>query len=148
MKIFVDADGCPVVDIAIKVAKEYKLDIIVVKNFAHRINDSYAEIISVDIENDSADFYIVNHISDGDIAITQDYGLAAMCLSKNAYPINQNGVVYTQHNIDGMLNTRHIHQQLRRSGRNHSKFKKRKQDDDKKFKMKFKKLIDKKIHSD
>ncbi len=37
MKIFVDADGCPVVDIAIDIAKEYNLSIIVVKNFAHRI---------------------------------------------------------------------------------------------------------------
>lgn len=143
MKIFVDADGCPVVDIAIKIAKEYALDIIVVKNFAHRIKDSYAQVVSVDISNDSADFYIVNNINKGDIIITQDYGLAAMCLSKAAYPINQNGIIYTPNNIDGMLNTRHIHSQLRRSGKNHSNFKKRTKENDIKFIKNFKNLIEK-----
>lgn len=145
MKIFIDADGCPVVDIAIDIAKEYSLKIIVVKNFAHNINDSYAEVVSVDISNDSADFYIVNHIDRGDIVITQDYGLAALCLAKGSYPINQNGLIYNQYNIDGMLNTRHIHKELRKSGKHHSKFKKRRKDDDDKFIISFKKLINEKI---
>ena len=141
MKIFVDADGCPVVDIAIEIAKEYALEIIVVKNFAHIIKSSYAEVVSVDIENDSADFYIVNLVSKGDIVITQDYGLAALCISKKAYPISQNGLVYTPFNIDGMLNTRHVHRELRKSGKHHSKFKKRTREDDNKFKISFKRLI-------
>lgn len=142
MKIFVDADGCPVVNIAIEIAKEYGLEIIVVKNFAHMIKSSYAEIVSVDIENDSADFYIVNRVSKGDIVITQDYGLAALCISKEAYPINQNGLVYTPFNIDGMLNTRHVHRELRKSGKHHSKFKKRTRENDDKFKKSFKRLIE------
>ena len=142
MKIFVDADGCPVVNIAIEIAKEYGLEIIVVKNFAHMIKSSYAEIVSVDIENDSADFYIVNRVSKGDIVITQDYGLAALCISKEAYPINQNGLVYTTFNIDGMLNTRHVHRELRKSGKHHSKFKKRTRENDDKFKKSFKRLIE------
>ncbi|MBU5310510.1 DUF188 domain-containing protein, partial [Tissierella carlieri] len=91
MKIYVDADGCPVVDIAVGVAKEYKLEIIVVKNYAHEIADLYVTVVSVDISRDSADFYIINRIEKGDIVITQDYGLAAMCLSKKAICINQNG---------------------------------------------------------
>ncbi len=143
MRIFVDGDGCPVVDIAIKIAKEYALEIIVVKNFAHKIKDSYAQVVSVDISNDSADFYIVNNINKGDIVITQDYGLAAMCLSKAAYPINQNGLIYTSDNIDGMLNTRHIHSQMRRAGKSHSNFKKRRKESDMKFIESFKNLIDK-----
>lgn len=142
MKIFIDADGCPVVDIAISISKEYHLNVVVVKNFAHRISDSYAEIVSVDIENDSADFYIVNHIQEGDIIVTQDYGLAALCLSKGGLPINQNGLVYTKENIDGMLSTRHVHQQLRRAGKKHSNPKKRKSENDEKFKYNFKKLIE------
>lgn len=142
MKIFVDADGCPVVDLSIEIAKEYGLEIIVVKNFAHRIKDLYAQVVSVDIANDSADFYIVNHISKGDIVITQDYGLAALCISKETYPINQNGLVYTSQNIDGMLNTRHIHKELRRSGKHHSKFKKRTKENDDKFIVNFKRLIE------
>lgn len=142
MKIFIDADGCPVVDIAIGISKEYQLKVTVVKNFAHNISDSYAEIVSVDIENDSADFYIINRIEKGDIVVTQDYGLAALCLSKGALPINQNGLVYTQENIDGMLSTRHVHQQLRRAGKRHSNPKKRNLENDEKFKYNFKKLIE------
>lgn len=145
MKIFVDADACPVVDLAIEIAKEYALEIIIVKNFAHIIKSSYAEVVSVDIENDSADFYIVNRLSKGDIVITQDYGLAALSISKEAYPINQNGLVYTPFNIDGMLNTRHVHRELRKSGKHHSKFKKRTRVDDDKFKMSFKRLIEDKM---
>lgn len=147
MKIFVDADGCPVVNIAIEIAKHFSLEIIVVKNFAHRIKDAYAQVISVDIENDSADFYIVNHLSKGDIVVTQDYGLAALVLSKGAYPINQNGLVYTHDNIDGMLNTRHVHKQLRKAGKHHSNAKKRTRENDDKFTVSFRRLIESKIHN-
>lgn len=126
MNIYVDADGSPVVDLSINIAKKYDLKIIIVKNYAHKINDDYAQVISVDISQDSADFYIVNHISKGDIVITQDYGLAAMCLAKEAIVIHQNGFLYTKENIEGMLNTRHIHRELRRQGEYHGKSKKRK----------------------
>lgn len=143
MRIFVDADGCPVVNEAIILTKEYNLKIIIVKNYAHKIVDDYAEIISVDISRDSADFFIINQISPGDIVITQDYGLAAICLSKHALPINQNGFLYTDRNIDGLLNQRHIHGELRRAGRYHSKAKKRKTETNKVFQENLRKLIEK-----
>ena len=145
MKIFVDADGSPVVDISIKIAKKYNLNIVIVKNHAHRIKDDYAEIISVDISQDSADFYIVNHTSKGDIVITQDYGLAAMCLSKEAIIINQNGFLYTKENIEGMLNTRHIHRELRRQGEYHGKSKKRKNSQNESFENLLEKIIENNI---
>lgn len=125
MKIYVDADGCPVVDIAINLAKEYKLEIIVVKNYAHVLNDDYATIVTVDISRDSADYYIVNKVQKGDIVISQDYGFAAMALSKGAICITQNGLVISSENIDGMLNSRHINQKLRREQKIYSKIKKR-----------------------
>lgn len=125
MKIYVDADGCPVVDIAIKLAKEYKLEIVVVKNYAHILNDDYATIVTVDISRDSADYYIVNKVQKGDIVISQDYGFAAMALSKGAICITQNGLVISSENIDGMLNSRHINQKLRREQKIYSKIKKR-----------------------
>lgn len=125
MIIFVDADGCPVVDIAIEVAKMFNLNIVVVKNYAVKINDDYAEIVTVDISHDSADFYIVNHVNKGDIVISQDHGLAAMCLAKGALCINQNGFVINSNNIDGMLNRRYLNQKLRREKNIYTKFKKR-----------------------
>ena len=145
MKIYVDADGCPVVNIGINIAKKYDLEIIIVKNFAHEIHDSYATIVSVDISNDSADFYIVNKIEKNDIVITQDYGLATLCLSKRAIAINQNGLIFTKDNIDGLLNRRHLHQQLRKQNKGHSKIKKRNPEADKSFENNLKKLVERYI---
>ncbi|NLY44915.1 MAG: YaiI/YqxD family protein [Tissierella sp.] len=141
MKVYIDADGCPVVDEAIAIAKELDLEVVIVKNYAHIINDSYATIVSVDISRDSADFYIVNAINKGDVVITQDYGLAAMCLSKEAIPINQNGMIYDQDNIDGMLNRRHLHSQLRKQNKYYGKAKKRNVEADKIFEASFRKLL-------
>ena len=125
MEIFVDADGCPVVDIAIKIAKEFKIPIIVVKNYAVHIDSDYAEIVTVDISRDSADYYIANRIKLNDILISQDHGLAAMCIAKGAICINQNGLIIEDKNIDGMLNRRHFNQKLRREQKIYTKFKKR-----------------------
>ena len=143
MKIYVDADGCPVVDIAIKLAKEYKLEIIVVKNYAHILNDDYATIVTVDISRDSADYYIVNNIQKGDIVISQDYGLAAMVLSKEGICISQNGLVISSENIDSMLNSRHINQKLRREQKVYTKIKKRDSMANIQFEKNLRKLIDK-----
>jgi len=52
----------------------------------------------------------------GDVVITQDYGLAAMCLARGAVPLNQNGMVYTNENIDALLHQRHAAQKIRRGG--------------------------------
>lgn len=143
MKIYIDADGCPLVDQVVKIAREYHIDVIIVKNYAHEIKSDYATVITVDIESDSADFYIVNELEAGDIVVTQDYGLAAMCLSKEAIAINQNGMVYTEDNIDGMLNRRHLHQSLRRQNKYLSKSKKRKKKWDLNFEEELRALIDK-----
>ena len=141
MKILVDADGCPVVNLTIKIAKEYDLDIIIVKNYAHEIHDPYATIITVDISNDSADFSIVNKAEKGDIVVTQDYGLSAMALSKEAICINQNGLIISSKNIDGLLNQRHINQKLRREQNIYTKFKKRNTQADLQFEENLRKLI-------
>ena len=141
MKILVDADGCPVVGLTIEIAKEYGLDIIIVKNYAHEFYDSYATIITVDISHDSADFYIVNKAEKGDIVVTQDYGLAAMALSKGAICINQNGLIISSKNIDGLLNRRHINQKLRHEQNIYTKFKKRNAQANLQFEENLRKLI-------
>lgn len=125
MIIFVDADGCPVVDNSIRIARKNNIHIVVVKNYAVVIKDDYAEIVTVDISHDSADYYIANRIKPGDILISQDHGLAAMCIAKGAICINQNGFIINSDNIDGMLNRRHLNQKLRREQKIYTKFKKR-----------------------
>lgn len=116
MRIFIDADGCPVVDIAVRTGKKYCIECTVICDTSHSIQRNDAETIIVDKGADSADFRLVNLISEGDIAITQDYGLAAMCLSKKAIVLNQDGRQYTKDNISGLLEFRAVSSKIRRSG--------------------------------
>lgn len=80
--IWIDADGCPVVNSTINIAKQNSIPVIVVKNYSVQLNSDYAKIVTVDIARDSADYYIANNINSYDLVITQDYGLAAMVLAK------------------------------------------------------------------
>lgn len=116
MKIFIDADGCPVVDIAVRTAKRYGLECTIICDTAHSIQREGAETIIVDKGADSVDFRLVNLVSTGDIAVTQDYGLAAMCLSKRAVVLNQDGKRYTEETISGLLEFRAVSAKIRRSG--------------------------------
>ena len=130
MKIFIDADGCPVVRNAVKTAKQFNISCVIVCDTAHRIEHDGAETIVVDQGADSADFRLVNLIDKGDIVITQDYGLAAMCLSKQAVVLNQDGKQYTEENISGLLEFRAIGKKIRRSGGRTKGMPKRKQEQD------------------
>ncbi len=116
MKILIDADGCPVVDITVRTAKEHNIDCIILCDTSHVFEKGGATTMTFSKGADSVDFALVNRVSAGDIVITQDYGLAAMCLSKNALVINQDGLEYTDENIDAMLLARHTAKKIRNSG--------------------------------
>ena len=116
MKLVIDADGCPVVALVVKTAEKYGVRCVLVCDTAHTFSNVPAEIITVSQGADSADFRIVNLLDAGDIVVTQDYGLAAMCLAKNATTINQNGLIYSEKNMDELLLSRHIHKKVRRAG--------------------------------
>lgn len=133
MKILVDADACPVRKIIIKVAKEYKIPVMLYVDTSHVMKDDYAQIITVDKSRDSVDIALVNKVLKGDVVITQDYGLASMILPKGATVINQNGFIYSDENIDKLLFERHIGQKIRRAGGKTQGPRKRKQEDDIKF---------------
>ena len=53
----------------------------------------------------------------GDIVVTQDYGLASMCLARRARVLNQNGLEYTADNIDVLLERRWQNKKLLRAGK-------------------------------
>lgn len=116
MKLVIDADGCPVVALAVKTAEKYGVRCVLVCDTAHTFSNVPAEIITVSQGADSADFRIVNLLDAGDIVVTQDYGLAAMCLAKKATALNQNGLIYSEKNMDELLLSRHIHKKVRRAG--------------------------------
>lgn len=141
MRIFIDADGCPVVDITIKMAQRNNIPVTIVCDTCHVFSRENVDIITVDKGADSADFRLVNLISKGDIAVTQDYGLAAMCLAKNAFVINQNGMIYDDSNIDSLLLARHTAKKIRNSGGRLKGPKKRTEQQNSEFENAISKLI-------
>lgn len=116
MHILIDADGCPVVDIAVHLAKEHKIECFILCDTSHVFDKDGATTLTFSKGADSVDYALVNRVSAGDIVITQDYGLAAMCLSRNAIVINQDGMEYTSGNIDALLLARHTAKKIRSSG--------------------------------
>lgn len=139
MKILIDADGCPVIDIAVRTARKNGIECTIICDTAHSIQRDGAKTIIVDKGADSADFRLVNLVSKGDVVITQDYGLAAMCLSKCAIVINQDGKQYSEENISGLLEFRAVSAKIRRSGGRTKGMSKRTSQQDKDFE---KSLID------
>lgn len=116
MKIFIDADGCPVVDITVSVAKKHSLPCYIICDTAHEFSKDGEETVVVEKGADSVDFKLVNLVTAGDIVVTQDYGLAAMCLARKAVPISQNGLVFTDKNIDELLFSRYVSKKIRNAG--------------------------------
>lgn len=116
MTIYIDADACPVINITLLVAREFSLPCILLCDTAHQIHRDGAQTIVVSKGSDSVDFQLVNMIQKGDLAITQDYGLAAMCLAKGAHALHQNGIRYTDENIDGLLHNRYVARKVRAAG--------------------------------
>ena len=94
----------------------FKKECIIICDTAHQIEREGATTITVEKGADSADFRLVNMLSDADIAVTQDYALAAMGLSRGARIINQNGLEYTDKNIDSLLMQRFVAKKVRNAG--------------------------------
>ncbi len=141
MKVYIDADACPVVDIAITLCNKYNTPCILVCDTAHCMIRDGAETLTTDKGADSADFAIANRVENSDIVITQDYGLASMCLAKGAKVVHQDGWEYTQWNIDALLLHRHESRKYRESGGHIKGPKKRTQQLNQAFSKAFEKLL-------
>ncbi len=141
MQILIDADGCPVVRIAATVAKEHSLPCTVVCDTAHLFDIEGVEVITVDKGADSADLALVNLCRRGDIVITQDYGLAAMCLAKGGRAVNQNGMIYSDSNIEQLLDSRYLSKKARRADQRLKGPRKRTDEDDRAFLDSFLKML-------
>ncbi len=141
MKILVDADACPVKNEILRVAREFGIQVIMFIDTSHILNNEYGEVITVDKGKDSVDIALINKVDANDIVVTQDYGVATMALGKKAKALNQNGVIFTDNNIDQFLFERELSRKLRRSGRIIGKTKKRQKSDDDKFEIALRKII-------
>ena len=143
MRIFVDADACPVVRQTENVARRHGVPVTLLCDTNHILRSDYSEVKVIGAGADAVDFALVNLCRAGDVVVTQDYGVAAMALGKRAYALHQDGWQYTDKNIDRLLAERHMAKKARRaSHRNHFKGpRKRTEEDNEKFMESLERLV-------
>jgi len=144
MHILIDADGCPVVDIAVRIARQNSIECLIICDTSHVFEKEGAKTVTVSKGPDSVDFALVNMIQTGDIIITQDYGLAAMCLARRGIAVSQNGMIYDDSNIDALLYARYSAKKIRNSGGRIKGPAKRTADQDREFETVLVRLISEK----
>ena len=143
MKIYIDADACPVTRIAERVAKEHGIPVVLLCDTNHVLPSDYSEIRVIGAGADAVDIALINLCQQGDIVVTQDYGVAALALGKGAKAIHQSGRWYTDENIDGLLMGRHMAKVARKSAKHHFKGPaKRTAEDDRRFEESFRRMIE------
>jgi uncharacterized protein YaiI (UPF0178 family) len=119
IRIFVDADACPVKDEVYRVAARYGLKTFIVANsFMLVPKDPLIERVIVGAGMDVADDWIADHATPRDVVITADIPLAARCVKAGASVIAPNGRVFSENSIGMALATRNLMQDLRDSGEN------------------------------
>ena len=142
MNILVDADGCPVVDLTLQIAKRFVVPVIILCDTAHQIEREGAQTLVFDKGADSVDFALVNRVKPGDVVVTQDYGLASMCLAKCARVLNQNGLEYTADNMEALMLRRYENKKLLRAGKHPKGSPKRTKEQDVAFSTHFKAILE------
>ena len=117
LKIYIDADACPVKEEVYRVAERYDLDVTVVANSRMRIPGGGKVRLEVVGDGlDAADDWIAGIVEDGDIVISADIPLAARCLEKGAAVIGPAGRPFTEDNIGEVMATRGLLSELRETG--------------------------------
>ncbi|RYG74205.1 YaiI/YqxD family protein [Lentibacillus lipolyticus] len=145
MKIYVDADACPVKKTIITIAREYNIPVVLVKSFSHFSRDDEqtgVETVYVDTGAEAADYRIMQLAQKGDIIITQDYGLASLALSKGCTVLHHRGFTYTNENIDQLLQSRYVNAMARKSGKRTKGPKAFSSEDEAKFRDLFQKTVE------
>lgn len=117
IRIYIDADGCPVKDEVYRVAERYRIPVVLVAN--KRLNlpvNSLLEMVVVTGAFDAADDWIVENSRPNDIVVTADILLADRCVKKSVRVLGPKGVELTAENIGSAVATRELMQELRQSG--------------------------------
>ncbi|HOQ08837.1 MAG TPA: DUF188 domain-containing protein [Syntrophomonadaceae bacterium] len=135
MRILVDADACPVMNIIQSIASTFGIQVIWVASIDHNIHSQYGKVITVDHAPEAVDLYIVNHTVPGDIVVTQDLGLASLVLAKGAQPLTPLGRILHEEDMDNILYQRYINKKARRQGYHIGKTTARTDQDDQRFKQ-------------
>lgn len=115
--IVVDGDACPVKKEIAEVGRTFGVPVLMVSSYDHALKaEEGVTVVQVDRGDQSADLYIANHITAGDVVLTQDYGLAALALGKRCSVLSFRGQEYDNFKMDFMLEGRHARAVERRRG--------------------------------
>lgn len=137
MRIIIDGDATPSIDLIINLAKKYKIPVIIYADDSHLINKD-AKTIIISKGYQAVDMQILKIIKNKDILITNDYGLASLALLKTKNIINSNGQIYNDQTIEFILDNRHQNTK----NKNPKGPKKRKNIDDQNLLIGLKKIIE------
>ncbi len=130
--LFVDADACPVTREALAEARRAHVPVVIAGNTTQNLERHigphdprstadarggfWVDVLVASVGADSADFAIVERLRPGDVVVTQDIGLAGICLGRGAQAIGVRGRPYDPLTIDSMLFVRHEEKRARRQG--------------------------------
>lgn len=114
MRIYIDADACPVREETYKVARRHNVPVTVVSNSFLRVpREPLINFIAVSDSFDAADDYIAENCDARSIVITSDILLAERCLKEDAQVLAPTGKPFTKDSIGGAIATRAIMADLR-----------------------------------
>jgi uncharacterized protein YaiI (UPF0178 family) len=117
MKIYVDADACPVKAEVLRVATRHKLVIHMVSNSWMRLEESpLINRVVVDDGPDAADDWIAERVTTSDIVVTADILLAARCLKAGAQCVGPTGKAVSDASIGIAVAMREVQRHLRETG--------------------------------
>jgi uncharacterized protein len=117
VKIYVDADACPVKEQVYRVAARYRLPVLVVANSPLRVPaQDGVESVHVPGGFEAVDDWIADRATAGDVVATADILLAARVVDRGAVCIDFRGKEFTADALGGLLATREVAQYLRGMG--------------------------------
>lgn len=117
IKIYIDADACPVKDEVYRVAERYQFFVLVVANQFQRVPPNpRIELVTVSGGFDAVDDWIVENSKANDIVITADILLADRCVRKSVRVLGPKGEEFTEDNIGSAVSNRELMQNLRHMG--------------------------------
>lgn len=142
MKVIIDADACPrnVLEVCRRLGRTVNVPVWTVASFHHQIQSD--RHIVVGDASEEVDLAIANAVREGDIVVTQDWGLAALVLGRRARALSPDGRIYRSENISFLLEERALKSRFRRAGGRTRGPRKRTDADDRRFEAALSRLLD------
>lgn len=116
MTVYVDADACPVVDDVVELCAPEEVVLVHNRHHLHERPEPHVRTLETGDRRDAADHVIHRHVSAGDVVVTDDLGLAALVLPREAAVVRFRGDRVRSEDIEGRLAMRHQAGKQRRAG--------------------------------